>query len=54
MHDRPISRLLLKFLGIVHEHTCYFRVLRVLRFGCSEEGLEREERGFDRENRRPG
>ena len=50
MIDRPFSCLALELLRIVHEHTCYFCILRIFGFRCAEEGLEGEKGGFDCEN----
>jgi hypothetical protein len=54
MNDRPFSRLPLKLLRMVHEHTCHFRVLGIFGFRCAEERLKRKKGGFDRQNGRPG
>lgn len=54
MIDRPLSSFTLKFLGMVHEHACYFCILGIFGFGCAEKGLKGEKGGFDGQNGGPG
>lgn len=53
MLDRPLSCLVFEFSRVPDEHACDFSVLRVFRFGCAQERLERDEGGLDGQNGRP-
>ena len=53
MFDRPLSSDVFEFGRVPYQHARHLSVLRILGFGCAEEGLQRDESGLDSEDRRP-